>query len=212
MLKSKTELNSTLDAFEDSAYNYHKRRFPEYDENYALYRGRVQLNRLTQRQTVMLPVMKYALNTLRKDIDDAPLLHFNNLDNDAQKEVYYNESFKQYMKDAKATIKDIHDKNNAMLFGRTFKKLNIVDGKFDFDVVEGKDMGVDRYHDKAKIDTSRFLHQKHIYKAISQLEAMEGWDQKEIKELREFYATEEGLLKSARNAEEYADKNARMEE
>lgn len=206
------ELNGVLDTYEDSGYNYKKRRIPEWDENYALYRGRVQLNRLTQRQTVMLPVMKYALNTLRKDIDDAPALHFNNLDNDPQKEVYYNESFKQYMKDAKGVIKDIHDKNNAMLFGRTFKKLNIVNGKFDFDIVDPIDMGVDRYHDKAKLDTSRFLTQKHIFKAITEIESMTAWDQSEIKRLREYYSTEEGVIKSDRNAEEYTDKNKRLEE
>jgi hypothetical protein len=209
---TKEEFNGILNAIEDSGYNYKKRRIPEWDENYSLNRGRVQLNRLTQRQTVMLPVMKYALNTLRKDIDDAPNLHFNNLDNDAQQEVYYNESFKQYMKDAKAVIKDIHDKNNAMLFGRTFKKLNICDGKFDFDVVEAIDMGVDRYGDKAKLDAHRSLYQKHIYRAISQLEKMDGWDQKEVERLRTYYASEEGLIKSARNAEEMADKNQRLQE
>lgn len=206
------QINAVLDAYEDSGYNYKKRRIPEWNENYSLYRGRVQLNRITQRQTVMLPIMKYALNTLRKDIDDAPALHFSNLDNDAQKEVYYNESFKQYMKDAKAVIKDIHDKNNGMLYGRTFKKLNICDGKFDFEVVEAADMGVDRYGDKANVDSNRFLYQKHIYKAIGQLEKMDGWDKKEIARLKEYYATEEGLLKSSRNAEEMYDKNQRMEE
>src|SRR4051812_580336 len=136
------QIHGVLDAFDDSGYNYKERRIPEWNENYSLYRDRVIVNRITQRQSVNIPVMKYSLNTLRKDIDDAPLLYFHNLDNDAQKEVFYNESFKQYMKEAKAVIKDIHDKNNAMLFGRTFKKLNITNGKFDFDIVAAEDMGV----------------------------------------------------------------------
>lgn len=195
-----------------SGFNYRQRRHPEWTENYALYRDRVIMNRLTQRQSVNVPVMKSSLNTLRKDIDDAPALYFHSLDGDAQKEVFYNESFKYYMREAKGTIKDIHDKNNGMLFGRTFKMLNIVDGMFDFDVVDAQDINIDRYVPPAKIDGARHLIHEHIYKSLSWVRRQEGWDQKEITKLSEYFATEEGLIKSTKNAQDAIEKNERMQE
>jgi hypothetical protein len=206
------QLLEVIQLKKDSGYNYRERRHPEWTENYSLYRDRVQTNRLIQRQSVNIPLMKYALNTLRKDIDDAPMLYFHNLDNDAQKEVYYNESFKYYMKETKAVIKDIHDKNNAMLFGRTFKQLNITDGKFDFDVIDPQDINIDRYVSPAKLDTARHLIHEHIYKPLSWVDEHEDWDKKEIKKMKEFFASEDGLLESSENVQDMLEKNERMEQ
>src|SRR3972149_6838974 len=78
----------------ESGYNYVLRRYDEWTENYTLYRNRVIFNRLTQRQTVNLPLMKMGLRSLMKDVDDLPVIELQNLDNDTEAEVFQNEYWK----------------------------------------------------------------------------------------------------------------------
>src|SRR3990172_703747 len=77
----------------ESALNWRERRHDDWTENYTLYRDKVTINRLTQRQSVNIPLMKQVIKTLLKDMDDPPLLYFDNLDNDKQKEIFYNENW-----------------------------------------------------------------------------------------------------------------------
>ena len=194
-----------------SGFNWRERRHPDWLENYMFYRDKVIINRLTQRQSVNLPLMKSAIHTLMKDIDDAPLLFFKSLDNDEQKEVYYNEYWKDMWAENRGTIKDIVDKKQVMLFGRSFKKLNIVNGLVTFEIIDPQDVLVDRYVDPTNLDTARFLIHQHIYKPLSSLGTMDALDQDAVKRLQKYYLSEEGLLKSEENAEDMIEKNQRME-
>lgn len=209
---SKQQYIDNRDGFKEDGFKYRERRHPEWTENYLMYRDRIRTNRLTQRQSVNIPVMKYSLNSLRKDIDDPPALYFHNLDNDSQKELFFNEAFKEYMREAKAVIKDIHDKNNGMLFGRSFKKLNIVNGVFDWEVVDPQDMNVQRYVDPAKLDTARHLIHEHIYVALAEIINNPDYDKTELKRLRSYFHSEEGLIKSSKNMQDMIDKSERMAE
>ena len=105
----------TLQAEKESSYEFRKRRHPQWRDNYTLYRNTVIPNRLTQRQTVNVPLMKYALGSLMKEINEPPQLYFKNLDNNDQKEVFYNEYWKEFGKRNKLNIKDTIDKKQAML-------------------------------------------------------------------------------------------------
>src|SRR3990167_6235602 len=91
----------------ESGYNYRKRRHPNWDENYELYRDKVIVNRLTQRQSVNLPLMKLVMQTLLKDIDDMPVLYFENLDNDKEAETFKNEYWKWTSEQNSMEIQDI---------------------------------------------------------------------------------------------------------
>ena len=55
-----------LRAYKDSGYNYRERRHEDWKENYTLYRDKVNINRLTQRQSVNVPLMKQTVRTLLK--------------------------------------------------------------------------------------------------------------------------------------------------
>ena len=68
----------------ETGFNYRERREEHWRDNYTLYRDEVQINRLTQRQSVNLPLMKTMLRTVLKDIDDMPVIVFENLDNDKE--------------------------------------------------------------------------------------------------------------------------------
>lgn len=139
----------------ESALNWRKRRHDDWTENYTLYRDKVIINRLTQRQSVNIPLMKQTVKTLLKDMDNPPLLYFENLDNDKQKEVFYNEYWGWTSDINKLIIKDIVDKKQVLLYGRSFKKLNVVDGRFFFEIIDPWDILIDRYVDPANLDSAR---------------------------------------------------------
>ena len=77
-----------------SGFKYRERRHEDWLDNYPLYRDKVVVNRLTQRQSVNVPLMKQTVRTLLKDVDDMPVLYFENLDNDEMAEVFLNEYWK----------------------------------------------------------------------------------------------------------------------
>ncbi len=206
------ELAEVIRLNKEGAHNFRERRHDDWTENYTLYRDKVIVNRLTQRQSVNVPLMKYSLKTILKDIDDPPMLYFNNRDNDTQKEVFYNEYWKYCWREGKGVVKDIIDKKQVLLFGRSFKKLNIVNGKFDFEIVDPQDILIDRYVDPAKLDTARFLCHEHIFRPLSSLPLNEMYDKEAINRLKDFYATQQGLIKAEENLESLQEKNERMED
>ena len=105
----------TLKLNKKSGYNYRKRRQDDWLENYTLSRDKVTINRLTQRQSVNLPLMKMVIKTIIKDVDDLPVLYFENLDNDKQAELFKNEYWKLTGEDNKFELQDIIDKMDKAL-------------------------------------------------------------------------------------------------
>ena len=81
----------TLKLNKESGYNFRKRRQDDWLENYTLSRDKITINRLTQRQSVNLPLMKTVIKTILKDVDDLPVIYFENLDNDKQAQMFKNE-------------------------------------------------------------------------------------------------------------------------
>src|ERR1035437_2597998 len=94
----------------ESAFKYRRPRSFDWTDNYLLYRDKVSLNRLTQRQSVNIPLIKSSIKTLLKDIDDPPILYFSNLDNDEHAEVSFNEYWKYSSVRNNLILKDIIDK------------------------------------------------------------------------------------------------------
>lgn len=207
---SDSELIEVINQQHDSAYEFRERRHTDWNENYTLYRDKVLTNRLTQRQSVNIPLMKYALTTLLKDVDDPPALYFDNLDNDIQTEIFYNEYWKESARRNRLVIKDIIDKKQAFLYGRTFKKLNIVNGEFYTEIIDPQDILVDRFVDPADIDTARCLIHTGIYRTVSELEETPEYSKVAITKIKEYFASEEGLLEGEENFEEAIDKQGRM--
>ena len=194
----------------ESGYNYRMRRHDEWDENYQLYRDKVTINRLTQRQSVNLPLMKQTVRTLLKDVDDMPVLFFENLDNDKEAEVFKNEYWKWTVEQNKMDLQDIVDKKQVFLYGRSFDQWQIVDGAVKMTVEDPMDILVDRYMDPTNLHSSRFLIHTHIFVPLATLANNPGYDQRVVKELQKFYATEQGLIKSATNLKMLTEKNQKM--
>src|SRR3990167_8098905 len=127
----------------ETGFNYRERREEQWRENYELYRDKVQINRLTQRQSVNLPLMKTSLRTLLKDVDDMPVIEFENLDNDEEAEIFQNEYWKWTLEQNNAEIQDIVDKKQDFFFGRSFDSWQVEDGRIIFDVEDPEDMLID---------------------------------------------------------------------
>jgi hypothetical protein len=195
-----------------SGFNYQEPRHEPWRENYQLYRDKVIPNRLTQRQSVNVPLMKTTLRTLLKDIDDMPVMEFENLNNDKQAQVFQNEHWKLTLLENNAELQDIVDKKQDFFFGRTFDDWQVVDGKIKFDINDPQDIYVSRFMNPYDIDSSRNLIHTHIFKPLSTLVNNPDYDQEAIKKLIEFYKTEQGLIKASDNMASLDKKNKKLED
>jgi hypothetical protein len=193
-----------------AGFNYKRRREEDWRENYELYRDKVTINRLTQRQSVNLPLMKTTLRTVLKDIDDLPVILFENLDNDKQAELFQNEYWKLTLEQNNAEIQDIVDKKQDFFFGRTFDSWQVEDGKIVFDIEDPEDMLVARFMNPYDIDSSRFLVHTHIFKPLSTLKNNPDYNQDEIKKLEEFFKSRLGIIKARDNENTLQYKNKKM--
>lgn len=196
----------------EGGYNYRERRQDDWKENYTLYRDKVTVNRLTQRQSVNIPIMKQTIRTLLKDVDDMPVLYFENLDNNKDKEVFLNEYWKWTLDYNKMELADIMDKRQVFLYGRSFDQMQIIDGKVKMTIIDPEDILVDRFMDPVDLDSSRYLIHTHIFVPFSVLENNPMYDQDKIKELKIWYGTEAGLIKAADNKGMLEKKNEKMSE
>lgn len=194
----------------EGGYNYRERRHPDWRENYTLYRDKVTINRLTQRQSVNVPLMKQSIRTLLKDVDDMPVLYFENIDNDKQAELFKNEYWKLTAEFNNMELLDIIDKKQVFLFGRSFDQWQIVDGKIKMTIQDPQDMLVDRYCDPADIHTARFLIHTHIFVPLSVLRQNKDYDQDKLTQLVDWYNTEAGIIKQTRNEQDFVEKSEKM--
>ena len=195
----------------ESGYNYRERRHEPWREINQLYRDDIEVNRLTQRQSVHVPLMKKVVRTLLKDVDDMPVLYFENLDNDKEAEIAQNEHWKHTVDINNMELQDIVDKKQVFLNGRSFDQWQILNGEIKMTIQDPQDILVSRYTDPTDLHSSRFLIHNHIYVPLSEIESNPDYDKGAIKRLKMYYATEQGLIKVADNenmANEKADKLA----
>lgn len=203
------ELQSLLND-KEQGYNYRERRSTQWNENYQLYRDKVTVNRLTQRQSVNIPLMKTVLRSVLKDVDDMPVIEFQNIDNDKQAEIFFNKYWELTLKENNAEIQDVVDKKQDFFFGRTFDSWQIEDGKIVFDIEDPEDILVDRFVNPYDIDSSRFLIHLHIFRPLSYLQSNLDFDQEKVKELVDFFKSKLGIIKAKKNEDSLLEKNKKM--
>lgn len=193
-----------------SGYNYRYRRKFDWDENYELYRDKVIVNRLTQRQSVNMPLMKSSIRTLLKDVDDMPLLYFENLDNDKEAELFKNEYWKKTVEHNNMELQDIVDKRQVFLYGRSVDQWQVIDGWVKQTVQDPYDILISRYVDPYNIHSSRFLIHTNIFVPLSTLRLNKDYDQQAVKDMEDYYATQQGLIRSSENQRLFIEKNQRL--
>lgn len=199
--------------YREGAFAHQERRHEDWREIYGLYRDKVITNRLTQRQSVNVPLMKESIRTLLASTDEFTDIYFESLSGDKQKEIFLNEYWNWYYVEDKLELKDIVDKKQVGLYGRSIMKLNLFDGRPTAEVLEPYDWLCDRYADPSDIDNTA-MYQAHIniFKSISSLEDNPMYDESKIEELKMKYADAMGLIVSQENARALQDKNERMQD
>lgn len=204
------QLKTQLDTNEQADFKYQERRHAQWTENYQLYRDTVIINRLTQRQSINIPLIKGTIKTILANIDEFPDIEFEELDNNKDKEIVFNELWKDFVIRDRMEVKDIVDKKQDLIYGKTWTKLNITNGQLVTEVKEPFDMLIDRYADPSDIESADHLSEQGIYRTISQLEANPNFDKAAIQRLKIFYGTASGLIKAEEVTRLMQAKNERL--
>jgi hypothetical protein len=191
---------------------YQMRRHEQWTENYLLYRDTVITNRLTQRQSVNVPYMKETLRAYLSQTNNAPDNVFEELGNDKQKELYLNEYWADCMTRLKMKTLDKVDRKQEFLYGRSFMKLNIIDGRFYMEIIDPQDVLLDRFMNPWDLDSARRVTHTGIYRSLSDVKRNPMYDASSTKELEKTLATKTGLIKTGQNAQMAADKAKRMQD
>ena len=193
-----------------SAYKFKERRLAEWDETYTLYRDRPITNRLIQRQSVNVPLMKYAINTIMKNIDGTPQIVFKNLDNDEDAQIFFNELWKEFTdREGIETIAEV-DRKQALLFGRSFKKINLEDGKVTMEVIDPRDILIDRFVDPTSFNQARILIQTGIFRPLSEILNNPEYDSDAKEKLSNYYAKTNTTLAQDSTYEWNTERDRRM--
>lgn len=206
-------LLENLKTDEESDFKFQERRHPQWKENYQLYRDTVITNRLTQRQSVNIPLMKGTIKTILANTDQLNQVEFEELGNDKDKEIFFNAYWEDTVIKDKMELKDIVDKKQEQLYGKTWTKLNIAYGRFESEILEPYDVLVDRYADPSDLDnTAHHLVHGNIFRTLDQLEGNPNYDKAAIKRLKIFYGTKNGLIKAEEVTKLMQAKNERLGE
>lgn len=189
LLKLQKEKQSDID--------FQKRRHPAWADIYNLYRDIVETNELTQRQDVNVPIMKETKKTLISRIDDPPDVLFDCLEKGAkgrEKEIVINEKWQYDYDKCNFEGIDILEKNNVLLFGRTFKMLNMVNGVFKVSVPHRLDIVIDPKTDPLDIESAKHIERLHINRSLKDILADPKYLDSGKQQLKQHlqYASEEG--------------------
>lgn len=186
-----------------SARDFQYRKHPDWNENYELYRGKAKTNRLTQRQTVTVPLMKETIKTLMSKVDDAPNVEWKELSGDEMKELIYQQMWDDLFEDQDLELKDILDKKNVFLYGLSTKFLNLDDDGVCIDILDVFDVVYDPLMKPLDIESARFIVRQNIFKPLRDILADERYTKEGREELKIWLATDRGIVQSGKNKIEW---------
>lgn len=198
----------------EESVKFKERRFLQWNENYALYRDKVNLNRLTQRQPINVPIVRETIASWISKIDEAPELKFETRDRtnkDKDGEILMNEIWSYYQNTLKLDILDNIEKKIVGLQGRGFKKIGMSGGKIFIDLIDPYDIEIDPRVNPLDIQTANYFKHTHIYRSLREILADKKYTAEGKKELKQFLDTKTGILKAAQDEQSYQMRKQRLE-
>lgn len=186
-----------------AAREFQVRKHSDWNENYELYRNKVKTNRLTQRQTVNVPLMKETIKTLLSKVDDAPEVKWKENSGDEMKEIVYQQMWDDNYKAEDLSLKDILDKKNVFLYGISTKFLNLKSDGVCIDVLDVYDVVFDPLAKPLDIESNRFIIRQNIFRTLREILADERYTQKGKDDLAHWLATDKGIIQSGKNKIEW---------
>lgn len=203
MMKLKREL--------ETARTHQERRHQDWNDNYELYRNKVRTNRLTQRQTVNLPLMKETIKTILSKVDDPPQVNWIEKSGDEFKELIFQEMWNQAYRDDKLEWLDVVDKKNVLLYGISTKFLNPDDDGVCIKVLDVFDVVYDPLMDPLDIESARFIIRQNIFRSLREILADERYSEEGKNKLKIWADTPEGMIQSSQNKDEWEKKMERAQ-
>jgi hypothetical protein len=170
------------------------------------------VNRLTQRQSVNVPYMKKTLKTYLTQTNWPVDNEYEDKGNDEQKELFLNAYWEKCVERLRLDILEEVDRKQEWLYGRSFMKLNILDGWFHVEVIDPQDVLLDRYVNPWDIQSGRRITHVGIYRTLSDIKRNPLYNKEAVQELETFFATKAGLIQAGQNSLIVADRAQRMNE
>lgn len=199
----------------EESVNFKERRFSQWNENYLLYRDKVLVNRLTQRQSINLPIIRETIQTWISKIDEPPLLKFESRDKTAQAkdgEIILNSLWEYYYDKMQLDILDNMEKKIVGLQGRGFKKWGWAKSEVFCDLIDPYDIDIDQRANPLDLDaTADYVIHKNIYRPLRAILANPTYDAKGKAQLKHYLDSKVGLLATAQTEEDYQRRKERLE-
>ncbi len=194
-----------------SARGFQVRKYMDWNENYELYRYKQKTNRLTQRQAVNIPLMRETIKTLISKVDDCPEVKWKELSGDTMKELIYQNMWDEFVSVNKWEWIDILDKKNVFLYGLSTKKLNLDSDKhISMDVLDVYDVVYDPMTNPLNVETARFIIHQNIFRSLREILVDERYTKEGKDELRDWLASDRGMIQSGKNKIEWERKQERI--
>lgn len=194
-----------------SARGFQERKHADWNDNYELYRNKVKTNRLTQRQTVNVPLMKETIKTLLSKVDDPPSVQWKEKSGDAMKEIIYQQKWDNMFEDEDLELKDVMDKKNVFLYGLSTKMLNLEDDGVCIYIKDVFDVAYDPLTNPIDIETARFIIIQNNFRALRDILVDTRYSQKGRDQLKHWMASDKGIIQSGLNKLEWEKSQKRLE-
>lgn len=198
----------------ESSIKFKERRFQNWNDNYSLYRDKVNTNRLTQRQPINIPIIRETIASWISKIDEAPKLKFETRDRDAKDkdgEIVFNELYKYYYDKLKLDILDNVEKKVVGLQGRGFKKIGMSKNEIFIDLIDPYDIEIDPRVNPLDLQSANYVIHTHIYRSLREILANPKYSAEAKKELKDFLDSKRGILKAAEDKQSYQMRKQRLE-
>jgi hypothetical protein len=199
----------------EESYDFKKRRFSQWNENYSLYRDKVATNRLTQRQAINLPIMRETIQTWISKIDEPPELKFKSrgrTNKHRNGEIIVDTLWGYYFDKLKLDILDNLDKKIVGLQGRSFKICGISNGEFFVDIIDPYDIEISPRANPLDLNSAQYIIRRNIFKPLREILANAKYSEDAKLELKAYLQSKEGLIKSSEAYDAYLEKVQRLKD
>jgi len=193
-----------------TAREFQERKHENWNEIYELSRGKVRTNRLTQRQSVNIPLMKETEKTILSRIDERPSVEWKELSGDEGKEIIMQTLWEDFIREKNIELIDMQDKKTCLRYGRPTKKF-VPGGLYpDVYALDIFDVVYDPLMNPLDVETARFIIHQNIYRSVRECLADKRYSEEGKKYLREFADSKAGIIISGNNKEEMVKRNERL--
>ena len=207
-----SELMEKLQKEKDIARKFQERKHDDWNETYELSRGKVRTNRLTQRQAVNIPLMKETEKTILSRIDETPTIEWKEKSGDEMKEIILQSMWDDFAREKNLEAIDMQDKKTCIRYGRPTKKTVPGEGYYpDVFALDIYDVVYDPLMNPLDIESARFVIHQNIFRSLREILADERYSDKSKKELKKWSQSNDGMVQSRENKEEWERKMERLE-